>query len=61
MQSSSHFFIPVFIWEDLLTVFTLVDGLVAVLAFLFEVLSERVKDGAGTGARILLVPPQLER
>lgn len=52
--------VPVLIWEDLLTVFTLVDGFVAVLTFLFEVFSQCVKDGACTGAWILLVPPQLE-
>lgn len=51
---------PVLIWEDLLTVFALVDGLVAVLALLLEVFSQRVKDGACAGARILLVPPQLQ-
>lgn len=53
--------VPVLIGEDLLTVFALVDGLVAVLPFLLEVLSQRVKDGAGAGARVLLMPPQLER
>lgn len=51
---------PVLIWEDLLTVFALVDGLVAVLALLLEVFSQRVEDGARAGARILLVPPQLQ-
>lgn len=53
--------VPVLIWEDLLTVFTLVDRLIAVLALLFEVLSQCVEDGAPAGARILLVPPQLKR
>ena len=53
--------VPVLVWEDLLAVFTLVDGLVAVLVLLFEVLSQCVKQRAGTGARILLVPPELER
>lgn len=55
------FCIPVLIWEDLLAVFALVDGLVAVLAFLLEVLSQCVKNGTRAGAGILLVPPQLER
>lgn len=41
---------PVFIGEDLLTVFALVDGLVAVLALLLEVFSQRVEDGTRAGA-----------
>lgn len=53
--------IPVLIGKDLLTVFTLVDRVVAVLAFLLEVVSQCVKDGAGAGARVLLMPPQLKR
>lgn len=36
------------------------DRLVAVLALLLEVLSQRVEDGARAGARILLVPPELQ-
>lgn len=55
------FCIPVLIREDLLAVLALVDGLVAVLAFLLEVFSQRVKNGACAGAGILLVPPQLKR
>lgn len=55
------FCIPVLIWEDLLTVLALVDGFIAVLAFLFEVFSHCVKNGARAGAGILLVPPQLQR
>lgn len=52
--------IPVLIWKDLLTVFALVDGLIAVLAFLLEVFSQCVKNGTRAGAGILLVPPQLK-
>lgn len=55
------FCIPVLVWENLLAVLALVDGLIAVLAFLFEVFSQCVEDGTGAGAGILLVPPQLER
>lgn len=55
------FCIPVLIWEDLLAVLALVDGLIAVLAFLLEVFSQCVKNGARAGAGILLVPPQLKR
>lgn len=54
------FCIPVLIWEDLLTIFALVDGLIAVLAFLLEVFSQCVEDGTRAGAGILLVPPQLK-
>lgn len=52
--------VPVLVWKDLLTVFALVDGLVAVLAFLFKVVSQCIKDGTGTGARILLMSPKLQ-
>lgn len=52
---------PVLVGEDLLAVFALVDGVVAVLALLLEVLPQRVKDGARAGAGVLLVPPQLQR
>lgn len=52
--------VPVLIWEDFLTVFAFMDGLIAVFTFLFEVLSQCVKDGARTGAWILLMPPQLK-
>lgn len=47
---TQHLSSPVLIWEDLLTVFALVDGLVAVLALLLEVFSQRVEDGASAGA-----------
>lgn len=52
--------VPVLIGEDLLAVFALVDGLIAILTLLLEVFTERVEDGASAGARVLLVPPQLQ-
>ena len=52
--------VPVLIGEDLLAVFALVDGLIAILTLLLEVFTERVEDGAGAGARVLLVPSKLQ-
>lgn len=60
LMGSEVFCVPVLIWKDLFTVFTLVDGLIAVIAFLFEVFSQCVKNGARAGARVLLVSSQLK-